>query len=73
MDELFRLYTAERQLMQKSQISINLVVKEEEEEVMYSVLENLYGCNKSKLDCIINPNEFGIDLEESINSRIASS
>jgi hypothetical protein len=72
MDELFRLYTAERQLMQKSQISINLVVKEEEE-VMYSVLENLYGCNKSNLDCIINPNELGIDMEESINSRIASS
>jgi hypothetical protein len=48
-------------------------VKEEEEEVMYSVLENVYGCNKSKLDCIINPNELGIDLEESINSRIASS
>jgi hypothetical protein len=57
--------------MQRSHISINLVVKEEE--VMYSVLENVYGCNKSKLDCIINPNELGIDLEESINSRIASS
>jgi S-adenosylhomocysteine hydrolase len=50
MDELFRLYTAERQQMQKSHISINLVVKEE---LMYSVLENVYGCNKSKLDCII--------------------
>jgi hypothetical protein len=51
MDELFRLYTAERQQMQKSHISINLVVKEEE--LMYSVLENVYECNKSKLDCII--------------------
>jgi hypothetical protein len=72
MNELFRLYTAEYQLIEGSQISINLVVKEEVE-VMYSVLENVYGCNKSKLDCIINPNELGIDLEESINSRIASS
>jgi hypothetical protein len=57
--------------MQRSHISISLVVKEEE--VMYSVLENVYGCNKSKPDCIINSNELGIDLEESINSRIASS
>lgn len=32
----------------------------------------MYGSDKSKFDYIINLNELGIDLEESINSKIAS-
>jgi hypothetical protein len=72
MNELFRLYTAEHRLIGEESNIYQPSSKRRSRRNVFCVRECIWS-NKSKPDCIINSNELGIDLEESINSRIASS
>jgi hypothetical protein len=68
MNELFRLYTAERSIDQRGTVSIDLIV---EEEMYFCFRECMNVIAKTLIACIIHLNELGIDLEKSINSKIA--